>query len=99
MGKNWQQTYEYVHSLGNLTLVTQEKNSQLSTGQFTRKKELLLSQGLRINRYFSRNIIRWDEHAIRARAEWLAQHIIEVWPSLIEDLSSVDSLPVSKAAV
>ncbi len=99
LGKNWQQTYEYVHSLGNLTLVTQEKNSQLSSSQFVRKKELLISQGLRINRYFSRNIIRWDEHAIRTRAEWLAQQIIEIWPSLTDDLPSSDSLHVSKAAV
>lgn len=87
LGKNWQQSYEYVHCLGNLTLVTQEKNAQLSTSAFLKKKGLLISQGLRINRYFSKDIIRWDENAIRSRAEWLAQQIIEIWPSLVNDLS------------
>ena len=96
LGKNWQQTYEYVHSLGNLTLVTQEKNSQLASGQFSKKKGLLISQGLRINHYFTRNIIRWDEHAISARAEWLAQQIIEIWPPLAIESSTSSSSDLLK---
>ena len=86
LGKNWPQIYdEYLHTLGNLTLVTQGKNSQLSTYQFSRKKDLLMSHGYRINKYFSRNITRWDEHAIKNRAEWLVPFIIEIWPSLADE--------------
>jgi len=85
LGKNWQQTYfEYVHTLGNLTLVTQGKNIQLSNLDFARKKQILVSQGLRINDYF-KSVNRWDESAIRARADWLAQRIIEIWPSLTDE--------------
>lgn len=83
LGKQWQQIQEdYLNTLGNLTLVTQAKNGQLSNSQFAKKKDLLLSQGLRLNKYFSRNIIRWDDNAIRTRSEWLGQKIIEIWPSL-----------------
>lgn len=86
LGKNWSQIHEdYVHTLGNLTLVTPGKNGQLSNSQFARKRELLISQGLRLNSYFSNNILHWDDNAIRARSEWLAQKIIKIWPSLIDE--------------
>lgn len=85
LGKNWQQIHEdYLHTLGNLTLVTQVKNGQLSNSQFARKKDILMSQGLRLNKYFSKNITRWDDKAIRSRSEWLGQKIIEIWPSLAD---------------
>lgn len=74
----------YVHTLGNLTLVTQGKNSQLSNASFAVKRDLLLNQGFQLNKYFDTNIPYWNENAIIMRADWLTQHILAIWPSLTD---------------
>lgn len=75
----------YLHTLGNLTLVTQGKNTQLSNAPFTVKRDLLLAQGFLLNKYFDKNIPYWNENAINMRADWLTQHILTIWPSLTEN--------------
>ena len=98
LGKSWQQTYfEYMHTLGNLTLVTQGKNIQLSNLDFARKKQILIAQGLRINNYF-KTVTHWDESTIRTRADWLAQQIIEIWPSLTDGSPTIYSSNSLKVA-
>jgi hypothetical protein len=76
----------YLHTLGNLTLVTQGKNSQLSNAPFAVKRDLLLKQGFQLNKYFDKNLPYWNENAIVMRADWLTQHILAIWPSLTENL-------------
>lgn len=74
---------EFLHTLGNLTLVTQSWNSSLANRSFTVKRERLSESGLRLNSdYFKRPIGRWDKEAILARAEWLADRVLETWPAL-----------------
>jgi len=73
----------YRHTLGNLTLVTKEWNSSLSNAPFTHKKEKLASHGLKLNAdYFSYEIPRWDEAALKKRASYLIDKIFEIWPLL-----------------
>lgn len=85
LGNTWQQTHEdYLHTLGNLTLVTQGKNAQLSNTSFTTKRKIFMTHGLRLNSYFSNTFNRWDADAIRARAHWLGEKILEIWPSLTD---------------
>ncbi len=84
LGTFWEQTYkDYLHTLGNLTLVTRGKNTQLSNMVFSQKKRLLLEQGLRLNGYFTDSVPVWNDRAILTRAEWLAQYIFQIWPSLV----------------
>lgn len=76
---------DYLHTLGNLTLVTPEWNSQLSNSAFLVKKQKLAEHGLLINSdYFSLTIDRWDDKAILERANFLTSKFIEIWPSLGE---------------
>lgn len=76
---------DYLHTLGNLTLVTSEWNSQLSNSAFLVKKQKLAEHALRINSdYFSLTIDRWDEKAILERTNFLISKFIEIWPSLGE---------------
>ena len=76
---------EYLHTLGNLTLVTQEWNSQLSNGPFELKRDKLAQHALRINsNYFSQKIEIWDEAAILLRAEQLTQSFLAIWPAFGE---------------
>ncbi|MDT4956129.1 MAG: hypothetical protein QOJ02_4267 [Acidobacteriota bacterium] len=84
LGEGWEQAHrDYVHTLGNLSLVTQEWNSILSNAPFAIKRPKLVAHALRINSdYFSRDISRWDEEAIRNRAVFLTEKILAIWPAL-----------------
>ncbi|MDF0553943.1 DUF262 domain-containing HNH endonuclease family protein [Kamptonema sp. UHCC 0994] len=86
LGDEFKQIYrDYLHTLGNLTLVTSEWNIELSNSQFWVKKPKLAEHALRINSdYFSQPINRWDDKAILERANFLSNKFIEIWPSLGE---------------
>ena len=85
LGSQWQQVHQdYLHTLGNLTIVTQDWNTQLSNDSFTVKKPKLSHNALLLNSsYFSQNIPVWDETAIRNRTHALTQHILSIWPALV----------------
>ncbi len=84
LGSNWEQIYkDYLDTIGNLTLVTQEWNSELSNSPFGNKKGLLASHALKLNsEYFSKPIAKWDDKAIQARANFLVDTILEIWTEL-----------------
>lgn len=86
LGENLERIYQdYLHTLGNLTLVTQSWNSTLSNGSFLMKKQALEKHGLLINsKYFSQKIGRWDENSIRERAMFLGEKFLEIWPAIGE---------------
>ncbi len=72
---------DYLHTLGNLTLVTADWNASLSNKSFSIKKQRLSSHGLRLNSdYFNSDISAWDEDAIKARTSWLCEKITDIWP-------------------
>jgi len=82
---------DYLHTLGNLTLVTQEWNSGLSNNDYERKKAVLSKHGLRLNsRYFSSGPQRWSEDSIRNRCNFLADQIVQIWPAFGESRSAHD---------
>lgn len=73
---------EWKHTPGNLTLVTQSYNSSLSNAPFDEKKAKLVAHGLRLNSdYFAGDLDGWDAAAIQARASWLTEMVLEIWPS------------------
>ena len=74
----------WLHTLGNLTLTGY--NSELSNGDFDKKKEIYSAS----NFYFTRNISRypeWTSAQIQTRAKRLAEAAIKVW-TLPEEFSS-----------
>lgn len=96
LGSNLEQVYnEFLHTLGNLTLVTQEWNSTLSNAAFATKRHKLASHALRLNsQYFSAEIPQWNEKAILERANFLIFQILEIWSSLGEPpVSQADRKP------
>jgi len=86
IGENWEETYrDYLHTLGNLTLVTQEWNSSLSNSAFSEKKQRLSGHALLLNSvYFRQDIPTWNTEAIENRAGALADIIFQIWPSFGE---------------
>lgn len=79
---------QYINSLGNLTLVTAPWNAELSNSAFSIKKGKLAQHALKLNQqYFNQNIDRWDEQAMKTRAEYLLARILEIWPAIGEPLA------------
>ena len=69
-----------LHSLGNLTLLTQELNSAVSNGPFAGKRaEITKQSGLRLNTYFQ-DVFTWDEAEILKRGDRLFECAKKIWP-------------------
>ena len=69
-----------MHSLGNLTLLTQELNSSVSNGPFVTKRPEIAKQSVRrLNTYFQ-DATTWDEAEIAKRGEKLLEHAKRIWP-------------------
>lgn len=69
-----------LHSIGNLTLLTQELNSSVSNAPFTVKRPEIAKQSvLRLNTYFQ-DTVAWDEAEIMKRGEKLLEVAKRIWP-------------------
>ena len=70
-----------LHSLGNLTLLTQPLNSEESNSPFETKRYLMKAHSILIlNNYFlDTDIKKWDEDTIIARGKTLADLALKIW--------------------
>ena len=87
LGETWQDTQrELLHTIGNLTIVTQKWNGlKLSNKPFSHKRAALRKHGIHLNStYFDDSVTTWNADAIRARTNYLADRIIDVWPAFAE---------------
>ncbi len=70
-----------IHTIGNLTLLTQNLNSALSNSAWAKKRELLSEHSaLSLTRRTLLHEDTWDEEAIRRRARVLFEAAKKVWP-------------------
>ena len=84
LGHEWQDVHrELLHTIGNLTIVTQKWNSEkLSNKPFASKRERLGVHGLQLNsEYFGKHIRSWNGDAIRERTAHLHKQVIAAWPT------------------
>ncbi len=70
---------ELVHSIGNLTLVTQRLNSSASNAPWELKREELRHSVLSLNNELISEP-RWDEDSIRSRSRQMAKLVAKCWP-------------------
>lgn len=69
-----------MHTFGNLTLATSSLNPDLSNGPWSDKRAKLGEHSVL---QLTKGILagdRWDEDAIRARGQFLADKALEIWP-------------------
>lgn len=75
---------QYLHNIGNLTLLTQSLNSSVSNGPFVGKRSAIAQQSsLRLNVYFQSppdGLDIWNENSIKRRAEELLEIGLRLWP-------------------
>ncbi len=69
----------HLHRLGNLTLCGGRWGSALSNHSFEKKKELYENSAVKMTRELAK-LPKWDEAAIRERAEELAKKALTLWP-------------------
>lgn len=82
LGSTWIEDYYFLHTIGNLTLVTQEWNSSMSNAPYPKKKELLGQHALKLNSsYFDNGPKQWNRTTILERSQYLADVITKIWPA------------------
>ena len=82
-----------LHTIGNLTLLTESLNPTVSNGRFEdKKREILRHSAINLNR-FLQDVDHWDETHIRQRAQDLFEVARRIWPypEATEDGRSEDS--------
>jgi uncharacterized protein with ParB-like and HNH nuclease domain/predicted transport protein len=82
LGPEWKAVHErWLHTIGNVTLTGY--NSELSDKPFAEKLAIkggFQDSHLRLNQYLAK-LDHWDEPAIQARAELLANLALHIWPA------------------
>ncbi len=66
------------NSIGNLTLIAKEYNSEASNGNFQLKKEIYKKSHVELNKYFD-NLIKWDKEEIEKRADSMSETAVKIW--------------------
>ena len=70
-----------IHTIGNLTLLTNKLNPSVSDRNWGYKKsKILVSSKLNLNRSYFGDIVEWNEEEIAVRSRKLSQTAVRVWP-------------------
>lgn len=69
-----------IHTIGNLTILTQALNSSVSNGPWPEKKPALLQASLLPINLQLGAFDRWDEQAIVQRGQSLLERALRIWP-------------------
>ncbi len=82
LGSNANQTHEnYVHVLGNLTLITRSPNASISQKLFAKKKEeWYRHSGVKLTGDLVRSYENWKKEDIERRSVFLWPTLSEIWP-------------------
>lgn len=93
LGVNWQIIHpKYLHTLGNLTLTLNTKNSQMGNRSFEEKQAIDFDTSkLKLTRDIG-NSNFWNEETIVARAKQFANEITQIWQYPKTDIQTYNKL-------
>lgn len=82
LGENWKATYDnYLHTIGNLTLIAPSPNVSLQNKMYSeKKKEWYNTSNISLTRELIDKWDDWKEQQILERAKILAERAIKIWP-------------------
>ena len=84
----WQESFDLdsyerrLHTLGNLTLITQQMNSSIGNICFENKKEVYEKDTFNLTKNIAKKYDEWNEESIKNRSRCLLEYIKEIWPEL-----------------
>jgi len=84
----WQESFDLdsyerrLHTLGNLTLITQQMNSSIGNICFENKKEVYEKDTFNLTKNIAKKYDEWNEESIKNRGRCLLEYIKEIWPEL-----------------
>ena len=70
--------HKYIHRLGNMTLISPDKNRRLGNADFATKQEMYQSDCLEITKRLL-DEPQWSAEAINRRQNWLAGEAVKIW--------------------
>jgi len=76
--------YEYekqIHTMGNLTILTNEDNSSIKDNCFENKKEVYLESNFQLNEYLV-DIDEWNSESIKSHGNYLLDLALNIWKSI-----------------
>lgn len=86
LGERWDEVHAIqLHNIGNLTLTGY--NSELSNSDFWKKKEYFFQSNIALNKKFS-DFSSWTSEDISARAKYLSDRALLVWPNFAPQASA-----------
>lgn len=82
LGKDWKNIYDnYIHTIGNLTLIAPSPNSSIQNELFMDKKRDWYSlSNISLTKEVNQKWTDWKDLQIRERADILADRAIRIWP-------------------
>jgi len=82
LGEEWENIHEnYVHTIGNLTLIAASPNASIQNESFADKKKDWYSQSnISLTREINQKWTEWKKNEIWKRADILANKAIRIWP-------------------
>jgi uncharacterized protein with ParB-like and HNH nuclease domain len=84
----WQENFDLesyerrLHTLGNLTLITQQMNSSIGNICFDNKKEVYEKDTFNLTKNIAKKYDDWTEENIKERGKCLLDYIKKIWPEL-----------------
>jgi len=72
--------YSLLHTIGNLTILTQPLNSKASNSAWAEKKPLIQEHSLLLINLQLQQVETWDEEAIAGRSKRLFEKALQIWP-------------------
>jgi hypothetical protein len=70
-----------IHTFGNLTLLTQELNSDVKDAAYDKKRQAITKESLLLLNTHFQDVVQWDEDAILKRGRDLLDYAKRIWPA------------------
>jgi len=81
LGENYQNLYpNYIHKIGNLTLLSAALNISISNSVYSRKRESLDSSNIPATKLIAQQYYNFDFESIDQRSALIADRALQIWP-------------------
>lgn len=82
LGEDWENTYsDYLHTIGNLTLIAASPNESIKNKTFLeKKKEWYQNSNVSLTKEINQKWSKWTQKEVQQRADILTERALKIWP-------------------